>query len=73
MDIYGKSIKQHINNLSCVFDKYTDALTQQKKESLNAAMQVMDILERNYGVLVLSGVKTNNKVDAEKGNSFTSC
>lgn len=53
MNIYGKDIKQHINNLSCVFDKHSDTLTPQEKESLNAAMQVMDTLERNDGVLIL--------------------
>ena len=65
MNIYGKDMKQHINNLSCVYDKYLDVLTPQEKESLNAAMQVMDALERNDGVLILGRIKTNNKLDVE--------
>lgn len=53
MEIYGKSIQTHINTLSSVFDRFSNELTGQEKESLNAAMQVLDTLERNNGVLIL--------------------
>lgn len=57
MNIYGKNIRQHINNLSCIFDKHCNTLTSQEKKSLNAAMQVMDVLERNNGVIILEKSK----------------
>lgn len=53
MKIYGKSIQTHINTLSSVFDRFSNELTGQEKGSLNAAMQVLDTLERNNGVLIL--------------------
>lgn len=52
MKIFGKEIQQHINILSCIHDKNKN-LTPQEKESLNAAMKVLDALERNGGVLIL--------------------
>ena len=65
MEIYGKSIKQHINNISCVFDTYASLLTPQEKESLNAVMHILhilDTLERNNGVIILD----KDKADIEE-------
>lgn len=53
MEIYNKPIQTHINTLSCIFDKFTEELTPQEKETLNAAMNVFDTLEKNSGVLIL--------------------
>lgn len=62
MEIYGKSIKQHINNISCVFDTYASSLTPQEKESLNAVMHILNTLERNKGVIILD----KDKADIEE-------
>ena len=53
MKIYNAETREHINNLSCIFDKFADELSLAEKESLNAAMHLMDTVERNNGTLVL--------------------
>lgn len=53
MNIQNKPIEEHINNIACVFDKFCEQLTPDEKISLNAAMQVLDSLNRNNGVLIL--------------------
>lgn len=53
MKIYNQPIQNHINTLSCIFDKFSGKLTPQEKESLNAAIHVLDALERGNGVLIL--------------------
>lgn len=53
MKIYNAETREHINNLSCIFDKFADELSLAEKESLNAAMHLMDAVERNNGTLVL--------------------
>ena len=52
MKIFDKEIQQHINILSCIYDKNKN-LTPQEKESLDAVIQVSDTLERNGGILIL--------------------
>lgn len=58
MKIYNKPIQTHINTISGIFDRFSGNLNAQEKESLNAAMQILDTLERNNGVLIL---KTEDK------------
>lgn len=53
MKIYNAETWEHINNLSCIFDKFADKLSPAEKESLNAAMHLMDTVEKNKGTLVL--------------------
>lgn len=53
MKIYNAETREHINNLSCIFNKFADELSLAEKESLNAAMHLMDTVERNNGTLVL--------------------
>lgn len=53
MKIYNVETQEHINNLSCIFDKFADKLSPAEKESINAAMHLMDTIERNNGTLVL--------------------
>ena len=53
MKIYNTEIREHINILSCIFDKFADELSLAEKDSLNAAMHLMDTVERNKGTLVL--------------------
>ena len=54
MKIYNTEIREHIDILSCIFDKFADELSPAEKESLNAAMHLMDTVERNKGTLVLN-------------------
>ena len=42
MKICNVETREHINNLSCIFDKFADKLSLAEKESLNAAMHLMD-------------------------------
>ena len=53
MKVCNTEIQGHINNLSCIFDKFADKLSPSEKESLNVAMHLMDTLERNNGILIL--------------------
>ena len=53
MSIQNRSIEEHINNISCAFDRFCDELTPEEKMSMNAAMQVLDNLNRNNGMLIL--------------------
>lgn len=53
MRIYNRPPRDHINTLSCIYDKFCGDLNEQEKGSLNAAMHVLDMLESNNGVLIL--------------------
>lgn len=60
MKKHNRPIKNHIDTLDNIFDKHCQILSAVEKDSLNAAMHVLDQLERNNSALTIKNRELKN-------------
>lgn len=57
MKLYKKPMRSHIDTLTSIYDRFARELTVNEIQSLNVAIQVLDTLERDNGVIILKQEK----------------